>query len=184
MSNKFIHSTANVSDQAKIGEGTKVWINVQIREEVTIGSNCIISKDVYVDHGVSIGNNCKIQNSVSVYSGVTIEDDVFVGPNVSFTNDKVPRAFNSNWKITPTLVKKGASLGANATVVCGIVIGQYAMVAAGSVVTKSVPDNALVMGNPAKVVAYVCECGCRLDKNNKCSECGQITNIKIASEAV
>lgn len=184
MSDVFIHSTANISDLAKIGDGTKVWINVQIRENVAIGSNCIISKDVYIDHGVSIGNNCKVQNSVSVYSGVTIEDDVFVGPNVSFTNDKVPRAFNLNWKITPTLVKKGASLGANATIVCGVTIGQYAMIAAGSVVTKNVPDHALVMGNPAKVVAHVCECGSRLDNHNKCGVCGQVANIKNASEAV
>lgn len=184
MSNVFIHATANVSDQAKIGDGTKVWINVQIRENVTLGSNCIISKDVYLDHGVSIGNNCKIQNSVSVYSGVTIEDDVFVGPNVAFTNDKIPRAFNMNWKVTPTLVQKGASIGANATIVCGVNIGRYAMIAAGSVVTKDVPDYALVMGNPAKITAHVCECGNRLDSQNKCSVCGQVTNIKKVSERI
>ncbi len=184
MSNVFVHATANVSDQATIGSDTKIWINVQIRENVTIGTNCIVSKDVYLDHGVSIGNNCKIQNSVSIYSGVTIEDDVFVGPNVAFTNDKVPRAFNLNWKVTPTLVKKGASIGANATIVCGITIESYAMVAAGSVVTKDVPSHALVMGNPARVIAYVCECGYRLDAHNKCLNCGHATNINNTGESL
>lgn len=184
MSNVFIHPTANVSDQAKIGEGTKIWINVQIRENVNIGSNCIISKDVYLDHGVSIGNRCKIQNSVSVYNGVTIDDDVFVGPNVSFTNDKVPRAFNADWKITPTVVKTGASLGANATIICGTTIGRYAMIAAGSVVTKSVPDYALVMGNPARVIAYVCECGNRLDSQGKCSVCEKTIDVKKNSGVI
>ncbi len=182
MSNAFIHPSAHVSDQAMIGEGTKVWINVQIRENVSIGTNCIISKDVYVDHGVQIGNNCKIQNSVSVYNGVTIEDDVFVGPNVSFTNDKVPRAFNANWKITPTLIKKGVSLGANSTVVCGVTVGKYAMVAAGSVVTKNVPAYALVLGNPAKLIAYVCECGNKLDSQNICSVCGKKIDIENSGD--
>ncbi len=184
MTNIFIHPSASVSAQAEIGDGTKVWINVQIRENVCIGTNCIISKDVYVDHGVQIGNNCKIQNSVSVYNGVTIEDDVFVGPNVSFTNDKVPRAFNANWKITPTLIKKGVSLGANSTVVCGVTIGKYAMVAAGSVVTKNVPAYALVLGNPAKLIAYVCECGNRLDSQSICSVCGKKIDIQNNGDEV
>lgn len=184
MSNVFIHSTANVSDGAQIGDGTKVWINVQVRENVEIGANCIISKDVYLDHGVKIGDRCKIQNSVSVYNGVTIEDDVFVGPNVAFTNDKIPRAFNTEWKITPTLVEKGASIGANATIVCGVTIGHYAMIAAGSVVTKNVPEHALVMGNPAKVIAYICECGNRLDNQNKCMVCGKVMNLNSTGEVI
>jgi UDP-2-acetamido-3-amino-2,3-dideoxy-glucuronate N-acetyltransferase len=182
MSNVFIHPSANVSDKAKIGDDTKVWINVQVRENVKIGANCIISKDVYLDHGVTVGDRCKIQNSVSVYSGVTIEEDVFVGPNVAFTNDKIPRAFNTEWKITPTLVEKGASIGANATIVCGVTIGRYAMVAAGSVVTKSVPEHALVIGNPARVIAYVCECGNRIDSQNKCTVCGKVTNLNNSGE--
>ena len=177
MSKAFIHPSAHVSDASKIGEGTKVWINVQIREDVEIGTDCIISKDVYIDHAVKIGNRCKIQNSVSIYNGVTIEDDVFVGPNVAFTNDKVPRAFNTEWKVTPTLVQRGSSLGANATVVCGIVIGHYAMVAAGSVVTKTVPSHALMMGNPAKIVGYVCRCGHRLDDYSICKACGKTTEL-------
>lgn len=162
MQDVFIHSSANVSDKAIIGSGTKVWINVQIREEVLIGNNCIISKDVYIDHAVRIGDRCKIQNSVSIYNGVTIGDDVFVGPNVAFTNDKVPRAFNADWKITPTQVERGASLGANSTIVCGITIGEFAMVAAGSVVTRNVEPFTLVVGNPARPVARIDEAGNRV----------------------
>jgi UDP-2-acetamido-3-amino-2,3-dideoxy-glucuronate N-acetyltransferase len=180
MNKTYIHPSATVSDTAQIGEGSKVWINVQIREHATIGTDCIISKDVYIDHAVKIGNRCKIQNSVSVYNGVTIEDEVFVGPNVAFTNDKVPRAFNAEWKITPTLVQYGASIGANATVVCGIVIGHYAMVAAGSVVTKAVPSHALVMGNPAKIVGYVCQCGGRLDSHGVCHACGKTAEFRTS----
>lgn len=173
----YIHPSANVHSNASIGSGTKVWINVQIRENAKIGEDCIISKDVYIDYSVRIGNRCKIQNSVSIYNGVTIEDEVFVGPNAAFTNDKVPRAFNPEWKVTPTLVQRGASIGANATIVCGIVIGHYSMVAAGSVVTKTVPSHALVMGNPAKIVGYVCQCGHRLDDHNRCKECGKVFEL-------
>lgn len=162
----FIHPTANVSDKARIGPGTKIWINVQIRENADIGENCIVSKDVYIDHAVQIGHRCKIQNSVSVYNGVRIDDDVFVGPNVSFTNDKIPRASNPHWKVTPTLVESGASIGANATIVCGITIGEYAMVAAGSVVTKSVPPYTLVMGNPARPVGRVDKEGNRVPQED------------------
>lgn len=163
MENKvYIHPSANVSDKALIGDGTKVWINVQIRENARIGAGCILSKDVYVDHAVRIGDRCKIQNSVSVYSGVSIGDDVFVGPNVAFTNDRVPRAFNTDWCITETKVETGASLGANSTIVCGITIGEYAMVAAGSVVTKDVPPYTLVMGNPARPVGKIDKMGNRI----------------------
>lgn len=165
MNDIFIHETANVSIDATIGNGSKVWINSQIRENTTIGENCIISKDTYIDEQVKIGNNCKIQNSVSIYHGVTIEDDVFVGPNACFTNDKVPRAFDPEWMITPTLVKKGASIGANATIVCGITIGEYAMVAAGSVVTKDVEPYSLVMGNPAIHYSYVDKMGNKIEGN-------------------
>lgn len=151
----YIHPTAIVSDKASIGAGTKVWINVQIRENAVIGEGCILSKDVYIDHAVKIGSRCKIQNSVSVYNGVEIGDDVFVGPNACFTNDKVPRAFNVNWQITPTWIENGASIGANATIVCGITVGEFAMVAAGSVVTKDVAPYTLVMGNPARPVGRI-----------------------------
>lgn len=165
MANIYIHPTANVSAEAKISDGTKIWINSQIREKSEIGENCIISKDTYIDAEVKIGNNCKIQNSVSVYHGVTIEDDVFVGPNACFTNDKVPRAFDPEWKITPTFVKKGSSIGANATIVCGITLGEYCMVAAGSVVTKDVEPYSLVMGNPAKHYSYVDKMGNKIEGN-------------------
>lgn len=168
----FIHPTANVTEPVRIGGGSKIWINVQIRENAEIGVDCILSKDVYIDHGVKIGDRCKIQNSVSVYNGVTIESDVFVGPNVAFTNDKIPRASNPEWIVTSTLVQHGASIGANATVVCGVVIGAYAMIAAGSVVTRNVPSHALVMGNPARVVGFVCECGHRLNAEGQCEQCG------------
>jgi UDP-2-acetamido-3-amino-2,3-dideoxy-glucuronate N-acetyltransferase len=165
MDNTYIHSSANVSKDAKIGNNTKIWINSQIREKSEIGNNCIISKDTYIDAQVKIGNNCKIQNSVSVYQGVTIEDDVFVGPNACFTNDKVPRAFEQDWKITPTLIKKGASIGANATIVCGVIIGEYSMVASGSVVTKDVEAYSLVMGNPAKHYSYIDKMGNKVEGN-------------------
>ncbi|MEO6096830.1 MAG: DapH/DapD/GlmU-related protein [Fibrobacteria bacterium] len=158
----FIHPTANVSPKAEIGAGTKVWINVQIRETASVGANCILSKDVYIDAQVRIGDRCKIQNGVSVYHGVEIGNDVFVGPNAVFTNDKIPRAFNADWKITPTFVREGASIGANATIVCGIELGEYCMVASGAVVTKSVPPYTLVMGNPARPVAKIDRLGNRV----------------------
>jgi acetyltransferase-like isoleucine patch superfamily enzyme len=161
-----------VSSKAVIGKGTKIWINAQIREYACIGDNCIISKDTYIDEYVVIGSRVKIQNGVSVYHGVVIEDDVFVGPNVTFTNDRVPRAFNKDWKITQTLIKQGVSVGANATIVCGIIIGEYAMVGAGSVVVKDVPPHALVVGNPARQIGLVCKCGERLPDNRICLRCG------------
>lgn len=151
----FIHPSANVDARASIGDGSRLWINVQVRENVVIGRDCIVSKDVYIDCNVRIGDRCKVQNSVSIYNGVTVGDDVFIGPNAAFTNDKVPRAFNADWKITPTHVEDGVSIGANATIVCGITIGEYAMVAAGSVVTKDVPPYTLVMGNPARPYARI-----------------------------
>lgn len=167
----YIHPTAEVSDKALIGEGTKIWNLAQVREEAEIGENCIISKNVYIDTKVKIGNCVKIQNNVNVYHGVEIEDDVFLGPSMTFTNDMFPRAFNGEWKITDTRVKKGASIGANSTVVCGVTIGEYAMIGAGSVVTRDVLPYALVVGNPAKQIGWVCECGARLDQEGMCLIC-------------
>ena len=160
----FIHPRADVAASVRLGAGAKVWINVQIRENAVIGEQCIVSKDVYIDHGVVIGDRCKIQNGVSVYHGVTIGNDVFVGPCVAFTNDRVPRAFNTDWRITPTRVENGASLGANATIICGVTIGEYAMVAAGSVVTHDVAPYTLVMGNPARPVARIDKLGNRVEE--------------------
>lgn len=168
----YVHPTAEVSEEARIGDGTKIWNLAQVRENCVIGENCIISKNVYIDTQVKIGSRVKIQNNVNVYHGVVVEDDVFLGPSMTFTNDMYPRAFNNDWKITNTLVKHGASIGANATIVCGNTIGEYAMIGSGSVVTKDVPAHALVVGNPAKQIGWVCRCGCKLNVNNKCEECG------------
>jgi UDP-2-acetamido-3-amino-2,3-dideoxy-glucuronate N-acetyltransferase len=162
-----IHPTADVSVEACIGEGTSVWHQAQVRGGARIGSNCIIAKGVYIDFGVRLGNNVKIQNYVSVYHGVTIEDGVFVGPYVCFTNDLRPRAVNrdgslkgaDDWRLGETLVCEGASIGANATVVCGTTIGRWAMVGAGSVVTRDVPEYGLVWGNPARLRGFACVCG-------------------------
>ena len=153
------HPSAMVSPKARLGAGTKVWVNAQIREDAVIGKDCIISKDVYIDKGVHVGDRVKVQNGVSVYAGVTVEDDAFLGPHCVFTNDLRPRSFNSDWEIVPTSVGKGASIGAGAVIVCGVEIGAYAMVGAGAVVTKDVPAHALVVGNPARVRGYVCRCG-------------------------
>ncbi|WP_232699710.1 acyltransferase [Brevibacillus daliensis] len=169
----FIHITADVSDKAQLGAGTKVWNQAQIRENAQIGENCIISKDVYIDHGVTIGNNVKIQNGVSIYHGVEIQDDVFLGPHMTFTNDLFPRAFSKEWEVVKTTVERGASIGANATIVCGITIGKYAMVGAGAVVIRDVGDYELVVGNPARVIGMVCVCGGRVS-NGHCTACGNL----------
>ena len=174
----FIHEAAHVSPAADIGDGTKIWINSQVREYAKIGKNCIISKDTYIDEYAIIGDRVKIQNGVSVYHGVTIEDDVFVGPNATFTNDHIPRAFNTSWQISQTIIKKGASIGANATIICGVTIGEYAMIGAGSVVTKDVPAYTLVVGNPSRHIGYVCKCGGRLSDDNICIQCGEFIEVK------
>ncbi len=165
-----IHPTSEVSAKATIGDGTQIWLFCQVRDGAKIGKDCIFGKGVYVDNDVVIGDRVKLQNNVSVYVGVTVEDGVFLGPHVCFTNDKIPRAVNADmspkgatdWHVTPTHVKAGASLGANATVVCGVTIGRWAMVGSGSVVTKDVPDHALVVGNPARFKGWVCSCGQRV----------------------
>ena len=151
----MIHETAIV-EEAEIGEGTKIWHFVHVRKDAKIGKNCNIGKGVYVDLNVVIGDNCKIQNFATIYQGVTIGKDVFIGPHVCFTNDIHPRAFlwDEN-RLIKTLVKDGASIGANTTIIAGIIIGEYAMIGAGSVVTKDVSDYSLVVGNPAKVVGSV-----------------------------
>ena len=170
----FAHPTAVVENDADIGEGTKIWHFSHIREKAKIGKNCNIGKGVYIDTDVVIGDNVKVQNFVSIYKGVKIEDNVFIGPSVTFTNDLYPRAFIWNKeKIMPTLVKKGASIGANSTILCGITIGEYAMIGAGSVVTKNVPPFALVYGNPARLKGYVCYCGKKLEKWCKIADTGE-----------
>lgn len=155
----FRHPTADVEDGAVIGEGTKVWHQAQIRTGARVGRNCVLGKNVFVDAGVVIGDGCKVQNNVSVYAGVTLADDVFVGPSAVFTNDLRPRANSTDWIAVPTSVQRGASIGANATVICGHTIGEWAMVAAGSVVTRDVAAHQLVAGNPARHRGWVCRCG-------------------------
>ena len=160
----FKHPTAIVESE-EIGDGTKLWHFVHVREKARIGKNCTIGKGVYIDLEVEIGDNVKIENFVSVYKGVTIENDVFIGPAVTFTNDSYPRAFT--WgedRMGYTMVRRGASIGANATIICGVTIGEYAMVGAGSVVTKDVPSFGLVYGNPARLEGFVCSCGRKLSR--------------------
>jgi UDP-2-acetamido-3-amino-2,3-dideoxy-glucuronate N-acetyltransferase len=190
-----IHPTAEVSPQAEIGDGTSIWHQVQIREGSRIGKSCILSKGVYIDAGVVVGDCVKIQNYVSIYHGVTVEDGVFIGPHVCFTNDLQPRAVNpdmslkaaDDWQLSPTHIRGGASLGANATVRCGVTIGQWAMVGAGSVVTRDIPDYGLAWGNPARLHGFVCPCGSRLVEESqqaqvvvaKCPACGGTVEIPL-----
>jgi len=158
----FKHPTAIVESQ-HIGEDTKVWHFAHIREGARVGKGCVIGKSAYIDTDVEIGDRVKIENFVSVYRGVRIGDEVFVGPSATFTNDLYPRAFIWNEdRLVPTSVGRGASIGANATVVCGVSIGEYAMVGAGSVVVKDIPPFGLAYGNPARLKGFVCYCGKRL----------------------
>jgi acetyltransferase-like isoleucine patch superfamily enzyme len=178
-----IHPTANVSKDTSIGDGTRIWNQAQVRENVYIGRNCIIGKDVYVDFSVEIGDNVKIQNGALIYHGIKIESGVFVGPGVIFTNDKMPRAINpdgtlkgnDDWEVGETRVCYGASIGAGSVILPSIMIGSFALVGAGSVVTHDVPAHALVVGNPARQMGYVCKCARKLvdkgDGNFYCSAC-------------
>ncbi|MCA1845151.1 MAG: N-acetyltransferase [Actinobacteria bacterium] len=158
-SDTFVHPTAAVEDGVSIGRGTRVWHHAHIREGASIGEGCILGQNVYVDAGVAIGRRVKLQNNVSVHAGVQLADEVFVGPGAVFTNDRVPRATSPDWAMTPTVVRRGASIGANATLVAGVEVGEWAMVGAGSVVTRSVAAHELVAGNPARRLGWVCRCG-------------------------
>jgi len=186
----YIHPTADVSPDAHIGAGTRIWRQAHVREHAHIGETCNIGKGVYIDTHVQIGSNVKIQNHASLFEGLTLEDGVFVGPHVCFTNDVLPRAITpdgklksaDDWVITPTLVKYGASIGAGSIIICGITIGEFALIGAGSVVTRDVPPHALVFGNPARQHGYVCRCAHKLadviEQNGlligRCEICGKI----------
>ena len=172
-----VHPTAIVDEGAEIGNGTSVWHHAHLRDGAHVGRDCVIGKNVYVDTQAVIGDRCKLQNNVSVYHGVHIGDDVFVGPSATFTNDLVPRAFNTDWQVVETHVHDGASIGANATIVCGVTLGQYSMIAAGATVTRDVAAHQLVAGNPARHLGWVCRCGKVISRDTvapaqlMCEEC-------------
>lgn len=176
----FIHKSSYVDDNVEIGEGTQIWHFSHILKDCKIGRNCKIGQNVVIGPNVTIGNGCKIQNNVSVYEGVTLEDEVFCGPSMVFTNVFNPRCQIPRMKeLRLTLVKKGTTIGANATIICGVTVGRYAFIGAGAVVTKNVPDHALVVGNPAKISGWMCQCGVKLAsaqtldlERTQCSTCG------------
>lgn len=176
--NFTVHESSYIDEGAVIGNGTTIWHFCHVMSGARIGENCRIGQNVVVLNDVVIGDNCKIQNNVSVYERVTLEDDVFLGPSMVFTNVINPRSeIPRKHEYMETLVRKGATIGANATVVCGNTIGKYAFVGAGSVVTKEIPDYALVFGNPAKIKGWMCECGIKIefkaDTKTKCEACGK-----------
>ena len=179
----FIHESSIVDPGARIGSGTKVWHWTHICAGATIGENCSFGQNVFVGNDVVIGNNVKVQNNVSIYDSVYIEDDVFCGPSMVFTNVINPRShIIRKHEYKKTLIRKGASIGANATIICGVELGEYCFVGAGAVVTKNVPSHALVVGSPAKQVGWMCQCGTRIDLNDQnyatCTSCGR-ANPKI-----
>ena len=171
-----IHQTAEVAPGAVIGENTSIWQHCIIQRDVIIGKNCVVGANVFMENGVRLGDNVKVKNNIALYTGVNCEDEVFLGPNCVFTNVINPRSFiERKSEFRETHVRRGATIGANATVICGHNIGKYAMVGAGAVITKDIPDYALVVGNPANIIGYVCKCGERLTEGNdvwECSKCG------------
>lgn len=155
----FNHETAVIEDGAQIGEGSKIWHFTHVRNSAVIGKNVSIARDGYVDANVHIGDNSRVQNGVSIYNGVKVGDWCFIGPHVIFTNDQFPRVGTKTWDITPTLIKNASSIGAGAIIRCGIEVGEFSMIGAGAIVTKSVKPFSLVLGTPGKKVAYICACG-------------------------
>ena len=170
----FVHEKAVVDEEVTIGTGTRIWHFSHILPGTRIGERCNIGQNVVIGPEVTIGNRCKIQNNVSVYKGVTLEDGVFCGPSMVFTNVYNPRAeIRKMDQLRPTLVRQGVTIGANATIVCGVTLGRYAFVGAGTVVTKNVPDYGLVVGNPARRIGWMCACGERLPDDLSCLSCGR-----------
>lgn len=175
MSDFFVHESSYVDPGVTIGENTKIWYFCHLQSGAVIGKNCSFGQNVNIAGNVRIGDGVKVQNNVSIYEGVELEDYVFCGPSMVFTNDLTPRAKypkgSAGYK--KTLVRMGASIGANATIVCGNTIGRWAMIGSGAVVTKDVPDHALMVGVPARQSGWVCECGCVLDEQLHCKRCGR-----------
>ena len=171
----FKHDTALVESR-NVGSGTRIWAYTHVMDGAVIGDNCNICDHCFIESGAVIGNNVTIKNGVSVWDKVTIEDGAFVGPNATLTNDLWPRSRNQNWQAKETLIGKGATIGANATILCGIRIGSFAMIGAGSVLTRDLPDYALCYGNPARIHGWVCSCGSKLnftEINATCKQCGR-----------
>jgi acetyltransferase-like isoleucine patch superfamily enzyme len=184
-----LHPSADVSPAAAIGPGSSIWHHAQVRERAIIGPGCVIGKGVYIGAGVRLGENCKVQNYACVYEGSVLEDGVFVGPGVVLTNDRYPRAINpdgtlkaaSDWELAGSLIRYGAALGAGSVILPGLTVGRWALVAAGSVVTRDVPDFALVAGSPARRVGWACLCAQRLDPSLACPACGR--QFRLAGDA-
>jgi UDP-2-acetamido-3-amino-2,3-dideoxy-glucuronate N-acetyltransferase len=173
MGSPFVHETAVVDDGAQVGAETRIWHFTHVSGGSTIGTNCVLGQNVFIGRGVDIGDGVKIQNNVSVYAGVSIANDVFLGPSCVFTNVVTPRAHvERKDELAPTPVGRGVTVGANATIVCGHSLGEYAMIGAGSVVTHDVQAHAVVVGNPARRVAWACRCGEVLPADGGCTRCG------------
>lgn len=193
----FVHPSAEVSDEARVGQGTRIWHQAQVLPRARIGCECILGKGVYVDFDVSIGDRCKLQNGVYVYHGATVEDGVFLGPGVMLLNDKNPRAINpdgrlksgSDWQVSPTHIGEGAGIGGGSIILPGVTVGKWAIIGAGSVVTKDVPAYGLAFGNPARLEGFVCPCGQRLELKPKgdetvwfeCPNCQREVAIPVAA---
>ena len=183
--NYFVHESSYVDDGVKIGDGTRIWHFCHIISGTTIGNSCNIGQNVVIGSNVSVGNSCKIQNNVSIYEGVELEDNVFCGPSMVFTNVFTPRSHVSRKnEYLPTLVRQGATIGANATIICGNEIGAFAFIGAGAVVTRSVPAQALVVGNPATQIGWMCKCGERLPESNHCNRCDSKYEINDSTKEI
>ncbi len=174
-----VHPTADIEPDVSIGPGTTIWNRAQVRSGARIGAECIVGRDAFIDVGVVIGDRVKIQNAALIYHGVTVDDGVFIGPNAILTNDRFPRSITAggdlargdDWVVSPIRLRTGASIGAGAVVVAGLDVGRFATVGAGAVVTRDVPDHALVVGNPARRLGWVCACGQRLLDRDRTSRC-------------
>lgn len=186
LSPSFVHDTAVVEPGAAVGAGTRIWHHAHLRTGARVGRDCVLGKNVFIDADAVVGDGCKVQNNVSVYRGVVLADEVFVGPSVVFTNDRHPRAQSPTWQVHPTVVGRGASIGANATVVCGVELGPWCVVGAGAVVTRSVAAHELVYGNPARRRGWVCVCGRvvstedALRPRTSCAGCG--TSVPVQQD--